>query len=79
MPKGDGAAVRVHFRHIGMQLALPGENHRSEGLVDFDNIHVFEGQRGALENFLRGGDRTVEHEGGIGADDDAGDDPRHRT
>ena len=78
MSEGDGAAVGVHFGHVGVEFALPGENHRSEGLVNFDHVHIVEGQRGALQDFLRGGDDAVKHEGGIGADRDSGDDARQR-
>src|SRR5690606_16865350 len=31
--KGDGAAVRVDPRHVGVQLTLPREDHRGERLV----------------------------------------------
>src|SRR5690606_11406992 len=47
--ESDGAAHRVHLRHVGVQLLLPGEHDRREGLVDLDRVDVVHREAGLLE------------------------------
>ncbi len=51
--------------HVGMQLALPGQDDRGEGLVDLDDVHVLEAQLGLLEHEAGGGDGGGEHDDGV--------------
>ena len=72
----DRAAVRVHPRQVGVQLALPRQHDRGEGLVDLDRVHVVHAHAGPVEQPLGRVDRSGEHQHGVDADealvDDAG-------
>src|SRR5690606_7551003 len=45
----------------------PGQNDRSEGLVDLDHVDVVDGETGLLQRPLGGRDRRGEHEDRVGA------------
>ena len=59
--EGDRAAVHVDLLHVGVVLLRPREHHRSERLVDLDQIDLIERHLRPLEHLRRRRDRTGEH------------------
>src|SRR5579862_302947 len=47
--EGDAAAVHVDAREVRVELALPGEHHGGERLVDLDQVDVGEPESALLE------------------------------
>ena len=78
MAERDRPAVVIDLLHIGAGFVLPGEDDGSEGLVDFEEIDVFQLQAGLLQDLGRGRDRTGQHDGRLRADDRLRDDARPR-
>ena len=76
--EGDGAAVGVHRRHVGLELLLPGEDHRGEGLVDLDQVDVAHLHALVRQQLLGGVDRAREHQHRVGTDQAGVDDGRLR-
>ncbi len=75
---GDRAAIWVEAKRIDRVLVQPGQRHAGEGLVDLEQINIVQPQAGPLEDAGRGRDRPIEHEHGVRADGDPGDDARQR-
>ena len=44
----DGAAVDVDLGHVRFDLSLPGQDHRSERLIDLDQVYVLQLKPGLL-------------------------------
>ena len=67
MPECDGAPVGIHLGKVESAFLLPGEHHRSEGLVDLDHVDVVLRHAGFRERILGGGNRRREHPNRVGA------------
>ncbi len=76
--EGDGAAVGVDPVGVGVELLLPGQHDRGEGLVDLEDVDVVDADAGALEQALGGVDRAGEHQHRVDADQAGVDDPGPR-
>src|SRR3989338_10863323 len=72
MPEREGAAVGVYFFEGNAEFFGGGQGNRGEGFVDLEEVNVGESQIGLLERFLRGRDRSQQHDDGIAADDSGG-------
>src|SRR5260221_4959031 len=79
MANGDGAAVRIDARILGFDLQQleAAENLRRERLVELDDVDILEGEAGALERLLRGGDWTEPHHPRLDPGDRGRNDARH--
>ena len=77
-PRRDGAAVGVDALEVDVELALPGQHDRGEGLVDLDDVDVGHGHAVAVEQALGGVDRAGEHEHRVDADEAGVDDAGQR-
>src|SRR5438552_6243336 len=76
MPARDRPAVDVGFLEVGAGLLLPGENDRSERLVDLEEVDAPQVKAGALEDRGRAGNWSLEHQHGVGTDHSLGADAR---
>ena len=78
MADGDGAAVGVEALVVALQAELlaAAEHLGGEGFVDFDHVHVGQGEAGAFQDFIAGVHRAQAHDAGRYAGDAAGDDAR---
>src|SRR5438105_1035922 len=52
----DRAAVWVDALGIGLELLLPGDHHRREGLVDLEGVDLLDREAGLREHLARRGD-----------------------
>ena len=78
MSECNCATVDVDSVHVGVQLALPGQHHGGEGLVDLEEIDLLELEPGLLEHALGGRDGPGQHDGRIHAGQGGGHEARAR-
>ncbi len=78
MAQRDGAAIDVQPRRIGAGRLQPGQRHRGEGLVDFEQVDVVDLHAGALQRLLGRRQRRFQHDHRIAADHGHVDDARQR-
>ena len=62
MPEGHRAAIYVDPVAIEVQVALELFGNDCKSLIDLEKVDVREFHSCALQNLLRGGDRSVEHQ-----------------
>jgi hypothetical protein len=67
MAQGDGAAVHVDLFFGQAELADAAERLGRKGFVQLDEVEVGDGETGAGQGLLGGGDRAVAHGGGVDA------------
>src|SRR5713101_99984 len=72
MANGDSPAVDIRLVHVGAGLLLPRENHRSESLVDLEEVDAAQLEAGALQHRRGAWDRPFEHQHRVGAYDSLG-------
>jgi len=61
MPDGNSASVDVEFVAVEAKLALAGENLRSEGLIDFEAIDLWQTQASQAQQGLNCRHRSDAH------------------
>jgi hypothetical protein len=76
--EGDRAAADVDPGQVGAGLALPGQHHRGECLVDLDQVDLGQGHPGLVQGVRGGRDRGGEHEHRVVAAGGQVGDPGHR-
>src|SRR5215211_4424196 len=67
VPERDRAAIHVGLGEVGAVLLLPGEDHRSERLVDLEQVDLVERQTGPLHDLRGRRDRALQHRHRVGA------------
>src|SRR5699024_4063038 len=71
---GDGSAVDVDLLMRNAQVTHPLEYDGGEGLVEFEQVDVVDGEAGFVEGLARRRSRTGEHDRRFGTGDCGGDD-----
>jgi NAD(P)H-dependent flavin oxidoreductase YrpB (nitropropane dioxygenase family) len=73
--EGDRAAAHVDLTEVGAGLALPGQDHRGERLVDLDQVDPGQGHPGLVQGVRGGRDGRGQHQDRVVAAGGQVDDP----